>query len=125
MYSLPMSVTLAAFTIASAASTDPISPRVSINPSASLSNACGALQPPLELHHRELRWTRRRLGEGGHPCSCSLGVAASLRRLARAAVLARHRGATLTDCPRCDNCTIIRAHHFISCIHCWIDAPSP
>src|SRR5882672_2910807 len=35
MYSLPMSVTLAALTIASAASTDPMRPLVSISPSAS------------------------------------------------------------------------------------------
>src|ERR1700748_2488315 len=35
MYSLPTRVTLAALTIASAASTDPIRPRVSISPSAS------------------------------------------------------------------------------------------
>src|ERR1041384_6858687 len=35
MYSLPTSVTFAAFTIASAASTDPMSPRVSTSPSAS------------------------------------------------------------------------------------------
>src|SRR5256885_2060118 len=35
MYSLPMSTTFAALTIASAASTEPISPRVSTMPSAS------------------------------------------------------------------------------------------
>src|SRR5258706_15358576 len=35
MYSLPISVTLAAFTIASAASTDPMKPLVSMSPSAS------------------------------------------------------------------------------------------
>jgi hypothetical protein len=35
MYSLPTSTTLAAFTIASAASTDPMSPLVSTIPSAS------------------------------------------------------------------------------------------
>src|SRR5262245_14790036 len=51
MYSLPTSVTLAALTIASAASTEPISPRVSISPKASLSTARGA-PPPLALTRR-------------------------------------------------------------------------
>src|SRR6516162_5352859 len=42
MYSLPINSTLAAFTMASAASTEPISPFVSINPSAS----CGMPSAP-------------------------------------------------------------------------------
>src|SRR5262245_20067910 len=41
MYSLPMRTTLAAFTMASAASTDPISPLVSTSPRAS----CGTRSP--------------------------------------------------------------------------------
>src|SRR6185295_3935741 len=45
MYSLPTRVTLAAFTIASAASTDPIRPRVSMRPNASLLITRGAPTP--------------------------------------------------------------------------------
>src|SRR5829696_3091025 len=86
MYSLPIRVTLAALTIASAASTDPIRPRVSTSPSASL----------------DMVWGRARRAEAPQarlPTDAPTGAGGG-------------KAGTLTDCVRCGNYAKIRAHRF-------------
>src|ERR1700722_16628945 len=92
MYSLPISETLAALTIASAASIEPIRPFVSMSPSASLDIARGAPPPhPAPLP----RWDQY----CAHHCTFLARAAGGLASdgLAR----------TLTNCGKCSNCTTL------------------